>query len=117
VLLEDVGYFSSFGEDSDGELYVTTLTHLYRIVAEPCSDADLTAGSEPAVRGYGQPNGVLDPHDFFYFIQQYGLGNAAVVDLTAGAIPGAAGYGVPDGALTNDDFFYYLTLYAAGCPA
>lgn len=115
LLIDHFGYITSFGEDAAGELYVATLTGVYRIVAEPCSSADLTCGSNPGAPGYGQPNGILDPDDFRYFILQFQAGNHVVADLTAGAIAGVTGFGVPDGRINNDDFFYYLLSYAKGC--
>jgi hypothetical protein len=80
--------------------------------------ADLTTWSDPNQvprNHYGVPDGFLDSHDFFYYIEQYGAGNLEVADMTTTAIPGSPGYGVANGVLNGDDFFYYLSLYAAGC--
>jgi hypothetical protein len=83
--------------------------------SSPSCPPDLTAGAVAGEPGYGQPNGVVSNEDFFYFLAQFGAGNAAVADLTTGAIPGGVGYGQPDGVINNEDFFYYLSIYAAGC--
>ena len=77
--------------------------------------ADLTTGATAGQAGYGQPNGVLNNDDFFYFLSQFAAGNAQVADLTTGAVPGQARYGVANGVVANDDFFYFLSLFAAGC--
>ncbi len=110
---------TSFGEDASGELYYTdqNSSQLFRLVAVRCSAADLTSGALPGVAGYGQPNGVLNNDDFFFYLAQYAAGNLPLADLTTGAVPGQPGYGVPNGLLNNDDFFYYLTLFSQGCPA
>ncbi|MEZ6234313.1 MAG: right-handed parallel beta-helix repeat-containing protein [Phycisphaerales bacterium] len=86
--------------------------------------ADLTHSAIPGTPGYGEPNGVLNNDDFFYylsiFVEHVGCAPNLVrcpspPDLTSTAIPGAPGYGILDGTLQNDDFFFYLTLFAAGC--
>ena len=76
---------------------------------------DLTTGAIAGQPGYGQPNGVLNNEDFFYYLAQFSAGNVAEADLTTGAVPGQPGYGVPNGIITNDDFFYYLNLFSQGC--
>lgn len=76
---------------------------------------DLTTGAIAGQPGYGQPNGVVNTDDFFYYLQQFTAGNLAVADMTLTAIAGSPGYGVPNGSLTNDDFFYYLVIFSAGC--
>ncbi|MEZ6232632.1 MAG: GC-type dockerin domain-anchored protein [Phycisphaerales bacterium] len=81
----------------------------------PTCPPDLTTTAQSTQPGYGEPNGVLNHDDFFYFLLEFGAGNLAVADLTTTAVPGAPGYGTPNGILNNDDFFYYLTLFAAGC--
>jgi hypothetical protein len=78
-------------------------------------EPDLTTGAIAGQPGYGEPNGVLNNDDFFYYLAQFAAGNLAVADLTTGAIAGQPGYGVPNGILNNDDFFYYLAIFAAGC--
>ncbi len=110
---------TSFGEDAAGEMYYTDQNsgQLWKIIAVRCSVADLTSGAVPGVPGYGQPNGVLNNDDFFYYLSQFAAGNLAVADLTTGAVPGQPGYGVPNGIINNDDFFFYLSIFAQGCPA
>jgi hypothetical protein len=81
----------------------------------PTCEPDLTTGAIAGQPGYGEPNGVLNNDDFFYYLSQFAAGNVAVADLTTGAIQGQPGYGVPNGVINNDDFFYYLGLFAAGC--
>ncbi len=83
--------------------------------SSPQCAPDLTASNLPGTFGYGQPNGVLNSSDFFYFLSAYSAGNTAVADVTTFAVPGSAGHGAPNGIINNDDFFYYLTAYAAGC--
>jgi hypothetical protein len=91
-----------------------TLTAAGSVVVPSCP-ADLTTGAIPGQPGYGQPDGVLNNDDFFYYLAQFAAGNAAVADLTTGAIAGQPGYGLPNGVVNNDDFFFYLGLFAAGC--
>jgi hypothetical protein len=91
----------------------TTLT-IEWITGGGC-EPDLTTGAIAGQPGYGEPNGVLNNDDFFYYLAQFAAGNLAEADLTTGAIAGQPGYGVPNGILNNDDFFYYLALFAAGC--
>ncbi|MEZ6235593.1 MAG: GC-type dockerin domain-anchored protein [Phycisphaerales bacterium] len=76
---------------------------------------DITTGAVAGQPGYGVANCALNNDDFFYFLAQFAVGNAAVCDLTTGAVPGQPGYGMPNGIINNDDFFYYLALFAAGC--
>ncbi len=78
-------------------------------------DPDLTTTAIVGSPGYGVPNGTLNNDDFFYYLAQFAVGNAAVADLTTTAIPGSPGYGIPNGVINNDDFFYYLSIFAAGC--
>ncbi|MEZ6232923.1 MAG: GC-type dockerin domain-anchored protein [Phycisphaerales bacterium] len=77
--------------------------------------ADLTTTAVAGAPGYGEPDGVLNNEDFFYYLAQFAEHNLEVADLTTTAVPGAPGFGVPDGILTNEDFFYYLILFAQGC--
>ena len=76
---------------------------------------DLTTGAVPGQPGYGEPDGVLNNDDFFYYLAQFAAGNLAVADLTTGAVAGQPGFGVPNGVLNSDDFFYYLIIFAQGC--
>ncbi|MCA9287280.1 MAG: hypothetical protein KDA05_01770 [Phycisphaerales bacterium] len=77
--------------------------------------ADLTTTAIAGSAGYGDPNGVLDNQDFFFYIAEFAAGNLLRCDLTTSAIPGTPGYGVADGVLSNEDFFYYLNQFAQGC--
>lgn len=77
--------------------------------------ADLTTSAIAGSPGYGDPNGVLDNQDFFFYIAEFAAGNQLRCDLTTSAIPGTPGYGVADGVLSNEDFFYYLNQFAQGC--
>jgi len=73
-------------------------------VVEPGCPADLTGPG-----GDGEPDGVLDATDFFFYL-----------DLFAAGDPGAdlAGPGGddPDGVIDATDFFFYIALFADGCP-
>jgi len=62
--------------------------------------ADLTGPD-----GLGDPDGVLDADDFFFYLDLFSSGDPAA-DLTGG----------PDGIIDANDFFEYLSLFAAGCP-
>lgn len=90
------------------------VTWEYHWIPSSCP-VDLTTLSTPGSQFYGEPDGIVDSHDFFYYLDQFALGNLAVADLTTNARPGLPGYGVPNGAITNDDFFYFLIRYAEGC--
>lgn len=87
----------------------------FDVLVTPSCEPDLTGTAIPGAPGYGEPDGVLNNDDFFFYLTQFAEGNLAAADLTSTAIPGAPGYGEPDGVLNNDDFFYYLTIFAAGC--
>jgi len=67
--------------------------------------ADLTGPD-----GAGDPDGVLDANDFFFYLGLFAAGDAGA-DLTD-----AGGSGNPDGIIDANDFFFYLQLFAAGCP-
>jgi len=67
----------------------------------PCP-ADLTGPG-------GDPDGVLDANDFFFYLDLFASGDAGA-DLTGGPD------GDPDGVIDANDFFEYLSLFAAGCP-
>ncbi len=92
----------------------SVVTYEYHWIPSSCP-VDLTTLSTPGSQFYGQPDGIVDREDFFYFLDQLALANLAVADLTTNAIPTLPGFGVPNGVLNNDDFFYYLLKYAEGC--
>ena len=82
---------------------------------------DMTTGAISGLPGFGVPNGVLDSEDFFFYVNEFALGNPRC-DLTCpGGCEGPPGGpppccpGQPGGGLTRDDFFYFLVLYSAGC--
>jgi len=72
-------------------------------VAPPCP-ADLTGSG-----GSGEPDGVVDANDFFFYLGLFAAGDRRA-DLPTS--PGD----VPDGVIDANDFFAYLNLFAAGCP-
>ncbi len=92
----------------------SVVTYEYHWIPSSCP-VDLTTLSTPGSQFYGQPDGIVDRDDFFYFLDQLALANLAVADLTTHALPALPGFGVPNGVLNNDDFFYYLLKYAEGC--
>jgi len=69
----------------------------------PCP-ADLTGPD-----GAGNPDGVLDANDFFFYLGLFASGDSRA-DLTG------APDGGPDDIIDANDFFEYLSLFAAGCP-
>ena len=87
----------------------------FDVLVTPQCEPDLTTTAIPGTPGYGEPDGVVNNDDFFYYLLQFTEGNLAVADLTTTAIPGTPGYGEPDGVINNDDFFYYLVVFSAGC--
>ncbi|MBX3365003.1 MAG: hypothetical protein KF866_09580 [Phycisphaeraceae bacterium] len=78
--------------------------------------ADLSGSSDPNIIGYGQPDGIIDAADFFYYLDQFVAGNLAVADLTGSSDPNDPAYGVPDGQIDATDFFYFLDIFVVGCP-
>ncbi|MCW5755110.1 MAG: proprotein convertase P-domain-containing protein [Phycisphaeraceae bacterium] len=78
--------------------------------------ADMSSSSDPFDPGYGVPDGQVDAADFFYFLDQFVLGNIAVADLTGSSDPFDPNYGVPDGQVDAADFFYFLDRFVDGCP-
>lgn len=85
------------------------------IIGPECP-ADLTGTSDPNSPSYGEPDGVLDSSDFFYFLDQFAAANLDVADMSGSSSPGSGMYGVPDGVLDGSDFFYFLDLFDSGCP-
>lgn len=77
--------------------------------------ADMTGSSDPSDPAYGQPDGLLNADDFFYFIDQYAAGNLSIADVSGSTDPSDPAYGVPDGVIDPADFFYYLDTFVAGC--
>jgi len=71
-------------------------------VPGPSCPADLTGPG-------GDPDGVIDANDFFFYLDLFASGDAGA-DLTGGPD------GDPDGVIDANDFFEYLSLFAAGCP-
>jgi hypothetical protein len=93
-----------------GLVYVTSVCP-----PTPCR-ADLTGSSDPNDGAYGAPDGSVDADDFFYYLDQFVLGNLGASDLTGSSDPNDPGYGTPDGLIDAADFFYYLDLFVQGCP-
>jgi len=80
----------------------------FEMIALSCS-ADCPADlSGPG--GNGQPDGVVDAEDFFFYLGLFASGDQGA-DLT-----GPGGDGAPDGVIDAEDFFFYLSLFSAGCP-
>lgn len=75
---------------------------------------DFTTSATPGAPGFGEPDGVVNDEDFFYYLFLFSSA-AHGADMTATAVPGSPGYAVPSGVINNDDFFYYLTIFVAGC--
>jgi hypothetical protein len=101
-----VQFLGDFGQTIDAALLIDR--------GEQCP-ADLTGSSDPNDPTYGQPDGILDAADFFYFLDQFAAGNLAAADLSGSTDPNDPGYGNPDGVLDAADFFFYLDLFVAGC--
>lgn len=79
------------------------------------AEADLSGSADPNDAAYGVPDGVIDAADFFFFLDQFASGNAAVADVTGSADPNDSAYGVPDGVIDAADFFYFLDAFSVGC--
>ncbi|MBX3365076.1 MAG: hypothetical protein KF866_09950 [Phycisphaeraceae bacterium] len=77
--------------------------------------ADFSGSSDPTSPDYGFPDGQVDGSDFFYFLDQFVLGNLLEADLTGSSDPTDPNYGVPDGQIDGSDFFYFLDLFVQGC--
>ncbi|MFG0328246.1 MAG: GC-type dockerin domain-anchored protein [Phycisphaerales bacterium JB037] len=103
------------------------LSRLPRLEHRRCSDprhpsatsgcpADLTGSSDPNDPSYGQPDGVADSEDFFFYLDAFVGGNTGVCDLTGSSDPNDPSFGNPNGVCDGDDFFFYLDLFVAGCP-
>lgn len=82
---------------------------------DPTCPADLTGSSDPNDPTYGVPDGAADAGDFFYYLDQFALGNLVVADLTGSSDPNDPSYGTPNGVLDAGDFFFYLDRFAQGC--
>ncbi|MFG0327421.1 MAG: GC-type dockerin domain-anchored protein [Phycisphaerales bacterium JB037] len=78
--------------------------------------ADLTGSADPNDPTYGQPDGVADSSDFFFYLDGFVTGDLAVCDLTGSSDPNDPTFDAPDGDCDADDFFRYLDLFVAGCP-
>ncbi|MCC6285613.1 MAG: S8 family serine peptidase [Phycisphaerales bacterium] len=81
----------------------------------PFCPGDFTGASDPGDPAYGLPDSVVDAADFFYFLDQFALGNLGAADLTGSSDPNDPSYGTPDGTLDAADFFYYLDAFVQGC--
>ncbi|MBX3364269.1 MAG: hypothetical protein KF866_05825 [Phycisphaeraceae bacterium] len=77
--------------------------------------ADISGSSDPGSPLYGVPDGRIDSADFFYYLDQFVIGNVAVADLTGSSDPSSPNYGVPDGVVDASDFFFFLDVFVAGC--
>ncbi len=77
--------------------------------------SDISGSPDPSDPAYGRPDGVIDTADFFYFLDRFVLGDAAVADLTGTPDPGDPGYGQPDGVVDAADFFFFLDRFVEGC--
>ncbi|MFG0327396.1 MAG: SUMF1/EgtB/PvdO family nonheme iron enzyme [Phycisphaerales bacterium JB037] len=82
----------------------------------PACPADLTGSSDPNDPSFGQPDGVADSEDFFFYLDAFIAAQLATCDLTGSADPNDPSFGAPNGLCDGDDFFYYLDLFVAGCP-
>lgn len=91
------------------------LPNYLQFVSERTCVADLSGSSDPNDPGYGVPDGTIDASDFFFYLDQFALGNLVIADLTGSSDPNHSTYGVPAGVLDADDFFYYLDQFTAGC--
>ncbi|MFG0306127.1 MAG: GC-type dockerin domain-anchored protein [Phycisphaerales bacterium JB040] len=87
-----------------------------RLEARVCCPADLTGSSDPNGAGFGEPNGVVDSDDFFFYLDGFVAGTVGVCDLTGSSDPNDPGFGEPDGVCDGEDFFFYLDLFVSGCP-
>lgn len=98
---------SSFGQDSDGELYFTQLNGRIRKLVplgpQPCK-ADLDDGS-----GLGHPDFGVTIEDLLFYLGLFEAG-----DLR-GDLDDGSGNGVYDNAVTIEDLLYFLVHFEAGC--
>lgn len=109
-------------EDQEGEVYLLTSDRLAPngntglVLHIATCVPDLTGSSDPNDPTYGEPDGVVDASDFFYFLDAFAAADFDTADLTTSSDPNDPFYGHPDGVLDASDFFYYLDSFAAGCP-
>jgi len=105
---------------TDGFLYAfvtlretdgTTVGDAFIRMTLPC-DADLTGTVDPNSPAFGQPDGVTDANDFFFYLGLFSS-NELCADLTSTTDPNDPGFGVPDGLLDANDFFFYLNIFVA----
>ncbi len=98
---------SSFGEDANGELYITQTNGRVRKIVpqnpQPCF-ADLDDGS-----GTGRPDFGVTIEDLVYFLDGYYAG-ALRADLDDGS-----GTGTFDSGVTIEDLVFFLDHFSAGC--
>lgn len=86
----------------------------FTFVRRPCPP-DISGSSDPSDPTYGLPDGRVDAADFFYYVDQFAIGNLSIADLSGSADPADSEYGTPDGLVDGSDFFYFLDLFVAGC--
>lgn len=82
----------------------------------PACRADVSGSADSASDMYGVRDGTVDASDFFFFLDQFTVGNLGVADLTGTADPFDETYGVPNGTVDASDFFYFLDIFSVGCP-
>lgn len=100
---------------TDGSDVVAQAVNPDGTIGPPVCQADLSGASDPNDPAYGVPDGTLDAADFFYFLDQFVLGNLGAADMTGSSDPNDPSYGVPDGVLDGSDFFYFLDVFVQGC--
>ncbi len=101
---------------ADYDTLVANWTDSADVPGEPIAcPADISGSSDPSSPAYGTPDGMADSADFFYFLDQFVAGNAAVADLTGSSDPNDSHYGEPDENIDAEDFFYFLDLFVSPC--
>lgn len=86
-----------------------------RLLRRLTCDIDLTGSSVESDPTYGHPDYKVDSEDFFYYLEQWSNGNAAVADLTHTESNDDPGYGVPNGIIDQADWMYFLDMFNSGC--
>lgn len=83
-----------------------------------CNPADLNtaSASSPSAPGFGEPDGILTPSDFFAFVYFFQTGDLrADLNNASATNPSASGFGQPDGLISPADFIAFAFYFQEAC--
>ncbi|MFG0326130.1 MAG: GC-type dockerin domain-anchored protein, partial [Phycisphaerales bacterium JB037] len=82
---------------SSSGAYTLTGGFWSRTDSAPACRADLTGSADPNDPSYGQPDGVADSDDFFFYLDAFVTQGLSVCDLTGSSDPNDPSFDIPNG--------------------